>query len=41
MIHKSSTALERSVKNLLEGLNGFHGTNLTLSLEPQFINICN
>ena len=32
MIHKSSTALERSVKNiLLEHLNRFHGANLTLS----------
>ena len=32
MIHKRSTALEGSVKNiLLEGLNRFHGANLTLS----------
>ena len=32
MIHKRSTTLERSVKIfLLEGLNMFHGTNLTLS----------
>ena len=32
MIHKRSTALERSVKNiLLEGLNQFDGTNLTIS----------
>ena len=32
IIHKSNTALERSVKNiLLEGLNRFHGANLTLS----------
>ena len=31
-IHKRSTALERSVKNiLLEGFNRFHGANLTLS----------
>ena len=32
-IHKRSTALERSVKYLLEGLNRFHGANLTLSLD--------
>ena len=32
MIHKRSTALERSVKNiLLEGLNQFHDTNRTIS----------
>ena len=32
MIHKRSAALERSVKNiLLEGLNWFHGANLTLN----------
>ena len=31
MIHKRSTTLERSVKYLLEGLNRFHGANLTLS----------
>ena len=32
MIHKRSTALEWSVKNiLLEGLNRFHGANLTLN----------
>ena len=32
MIHKISSALERSVKNiLLENLNRFHGANLTLS----------
>ena len=32
MIHKRNTALERSVKIfLLEGLNQFHGVNLTLS----------
>ena len=32
MIHKRSTALERSGKNiLLEGLNLFNGANLTLS----------
>ena len=32
MMHKRSTALEQSVKNiLLEGLNRVHGTNLTLS----------
>ena len=31
MIHKRSTALEQSVKNiLLEGLNQFHGAYLTL-----------
>ena len=29
-IHKRSTALERSVSKLLEGLNIFDGTNLTL-----------
>ena len=29
-IHKRSTALERSVRKLLEGLNIFDGTNLTL-----------
>ena len=33
MIHKSA-ALERSVKNiLLEGLNRFNGTNLTLNTD--------
>ena len=32
-IHKRSTALERSVKLLLEGLNMFDGTNLTLILD--------
>ena len=32
MIHKRSTTLEWSVKNILpEGLNRFHGTNLTFS----------
>ena len=32
MIHKRSTALEQSVKNiLLEGLNRCHGANLTFS----------
>ena len=32
MIHKRSTALERSVKILLlEGLNRFNGANLTLN----------
>ena len=32
MTHKRSTALERSVKNiLLAGLNRFHSANLTLS----------
>ena len=31
-IHKRSTALERSVKKLLEGLNGSHGANHTLNL---------
>ena len=32
MIHKRSTALERSVKTiLLEGLHQFHDTNLALS----------
>ena len=30
-IHKRSTALERSVRQLLRGLNWFHGTNLTLN----------
>ena len=30
-IHKRSTALERSVKNFLEGLNWFNGANLTLN----------
>ena len=29
-IHKTSTALELSVRKLLEGLNMFNGTNLTL-----------
>ena len=29
-IHKRSNALERSVRKLLEGLNMFDGTNLTL-----------
>ena len=34
MIHKRSTALERSVKNIqLEGLNRFHGANPILSLD--------
>ena len=34
MIHKRSTALERSIKDiLLEGLNRFHGANLTLNLD--------
>ena len=33
MILKRSTALERSVKKILEGLNWFHGGNLTLSLD--------
>ena len=31
MIHKRSTALERSVNKILEGLNRFNGANLTLS----------
>ena len=31
MIHRRSTALERSVQILLEGLNQFHGANLTLN----------
>ena len=31
MIHKRSTALGVSKSNLLEGLNLFHGANLTLS----------
>ena len=31
MIHNRRTALERSVRKLLEGLNMFHGTNLTLN----------
>ena len=30
-VHKRSTALERSVKQLLEGLNVFNGANLTLN----------
>ena len=30
-IHKRRTALERSVKILLEGLNRFNGANLTLN----------
>ena len=30
-IHKTSTALERSVNILLESLNRFHGANLTLN----------
>ena len=30
-IHKRNTALERSVKQLLEGLNMFNGANLTLN----------
>ena len=30
MIHKRSTALERSVNFLLEGLNRFNSANLTL-----------
>ena len=30
MIHKRSTALERSVRKLLQGLNMFDSTNLTL-----------
>ena len=32
-IHKRSTALERSVRKLLKGLNKFHGTNLTLNYD--------
>ena len=31
MIHKRSTALERSVNILLEGLNRVNGANLTLN----------
>ena len=31
MIHKRSTALERSVNILLEGLNQFHGANLAFN----------
>ena len=31
MIHKLSTALGRSVKTLLKGLNMFKGNNLALS----------
>ena len=31
MLHKRSTALERSVKKILEGLNRFHGANLTFN----------
>ena len=34
MIHKRSTALERSVKNLLRGLNRFDCTSLTLISVP-------
>ena len=30
---QKSTALERSVRQLLEGLNMFHGTNLTLNCD--------
>ena len=33
MIHIRSTALERSVKYLFEGLNQFNGANLTLILD--------
>ena len=33
LLHKRSTALKRSVKKLLEGLNQFHGANLTFSLD--------
>ena len=33
-IHNRSTALERSVRKLLEGLNYFHGTNLTITDQP-------
>ena len=32
-IHKRSTALGRSLKKLLEGLNMFNGTNLTLNFD--------
>ena len=31
MIHKRSTAMEQSENILLEGLNRFHGANLTFS----------
>ena len=31
MIHKRSTTLEQSLNNLQEGLNLFHGANLTLN----------
>ena len=31
MMHKRSTALERSMKYSLEGLNRFHGDNLTFN----------
>ena len=30
MIHKRSTAFERPIKKILEGLSMFNGTNLTL-----------
>ena len=30
-IHKRNTALERSVRKLLEGLNKFYGTNLVIN----------
>ena len=33
MIHKRSTALERSLNIFLEGFNRFHGANLTLNLD--------
>ena len=37
MIHKRSTALERSIKNVsLKGFNQFHGANLTLSSDIPF-----
>ena len=36
MIHKRCTALEPSIKNiLLEGLNRFHGANITVSRRNQ------
>ena len=34
-IHKRSAALERSVRNLLEGLNMFNGTNLIIIIDRE------
>ena len=33
MIHEKSTAWERPVKKLLEGLNMFNGNNLALNID--------